>query len=164
MQQDERNTLAAEVERLRGQLQGRPSPGRGGRDDQISHDWRTEEIDRLRSEVGQCIARLSVLPALQVTAQPHAYTLVLAPFTAVLPQDVLPYALAAVRRLPAHCWRPTFPFCRTACVQLGGTQRRNAELQDALRDRDALVERLRGTIRELQVRGGAMPGAADAGI
>ncbi len=59
VQQDERNTLAAEVERLRGQLQGRPSPGRGGRDDEIGHDWRTEEIDRLRSEVGHALLACS---------------------------------------------------------------------------------------------------------
>ncbi len=57
---------------------------------------------------------------------------------------------------------PVPPLCQ-CFVQLGGTQRRNAELQEALRDRDALVERLRGTIRELQVGSGHCLGSCRCG-
>ncbi|KXZ55055.1 hypothetical protein GPECTOR_3g213 [Gonium pectorale] len=80
----ERNDLAAEVEQLRSQLQGRPASPPPV-DPAINRDWRLEEMERLKDE------------------------------------------------------RDEF-------------QRRNQELEDILQDRDALIERLRASIRDLQAQ------------
>ncbi|KAG2493967.1 hypothetical protein HYH03_007896 [Edaphochlamys debaryana] len=95
---EERGLMAADIERMRAQLQNRPpqSPG----DPAIPRDWRTEELDRLKEE-----------------------------------RDMY--------------------------------QRRTRELEDILRERDGLIERMRGTIRELQAQleASARPGsAADAAL